>query len=109
MISGDKEIFFDTEGYLKNSADWTETVAQFIAETQENMLISEAHWEIIYFIREFYEKFNTSPTVRMLVKYLEKKHGQEKGSSKYLFRLFPKGPAKQAVKIAGLPRTVRCL
>ncbi|RND26036.1 TusE/DsrC/DsvC family sulfur relay protein, partial [Vibrio cholerae] len=46
---------------------------------------------------------------RMLVKAMEKEHGPEKGNSKYLFKLFPKGPAKQATKLAGLPKPAKCL
>jgi len=47
--------------------------------------------------------------VRMLVKAMAKKYGEEKGNSRYLFRLFPDGPAKQATKIAGLPKPAKCL
>ncbi len=60
-------------------------------------------------MQEFYKEFNTSPAVRMLVKAMEKKYGPEKGNSRYLFKLFPKGPAKQATKLAGLPKPAKCL
>ncbi|HAV2409472.1 TPA: TusE/DsrC/DsvC family sulfur relay protein, partial [Escherichia coli] len=51
----------------------------------------------------------TSPAIRMLVKAMANKFGEEKGNSRYLYRLFPKGPAKQATKIAGLPKPVKCI
>lgn len=71
--------------------------------------LSEAHWEVVHFVRAFYLEFNTSPAVRMLVKAMAQKYGEDKGNSRYLFRLFPKGPAKQATKIAGLPKPAKCL
>lgn len=58
---------------------------------------------------KFYLEFNTSPAIRMLVKAMANKFGEEKGNSRYLYRLFPKGPAKQATKIAGLPKPVKCI
>lgn len=103
-----KEIERDTQGYLKCVTDWSEVVAPLLAE-EEGITLSEAHWEVVFFVRDFYLEFNTSPAVRMLVKAMAKKYGEEKGNSRYLFRLFPKGPAKQATKIAGLPKPVKCL
>ncbi|ORM64484.1 sulfurtransferase TusE [Pantoea rodasii] len=108
MIFAGNEIATDTEGYLKNSADWNEALAAAIAE-QEAIVMSEAHWEVVLFVRAFYQEFNTSPAVRMLVKAMAQKYGEEKGNSRYLFRLFPEGPAKQATKIAGLPKPAKCL
>ncbi len=103
-----REIETDAQGYLKNSADWDEAMAPLLAE-QEAIVLSDAHWEVIRFVREFYLEFNTSPAIRMLVKAMGQKYGEEKGNSRYLFRLFPEGPAKQATKIAGLPKPVKCL
>ncbi|AFP85478.1 sulfur relay protein, TusE/DsrC/DsvC family [secondary endosymbiont of Heteropsylla cubana] len=103
-----RKIKTDSEGYLIYSQEWSKYLAEEIAR-RENITLSKAHWEVIYFIREFYYKYNTSPTMRMLVKCMEKTYGPEKGNSLYLFHLFPQGPAKQATKIAGLPKPVRCL
>lgn len=103
-----REIETDAQGYLKNSADWDEALAPLLAE-QEAITLTDAHWEVICFVREFYLEFNTSPAIRMLVKAMGQKYGEEKGNSRYLFRLFPEGPAKQATKIAGLPKPVKCL
>lgn len=103
-----REIETDAQGYLKNSADWDEALAPRLAE-QEAITLTDAHWEVIRFVREFYLEFNTSPAIRMLVKAMGQKYGEEKGNSRYLFRLFPEGPAKQATKIAGLPKPVKCL
>ncbi|BEN10618.1 sulfurtransferase TusE [Serratia marcescens] len=98
----------DAQGYLKNSADWHEGLASLLA-AQEEIVLTEAHWEVVRFVRDFYQEFNTSPAIRMLVKAMAQKYGEEKGNSRYLYRLFPKGPAKQATKIAGLPKPVKCI
>lgn len=98
----------DAFGYLKNLADWSPELAKAIAEKEQIDLTPE-HWEIIFFVREFYQEYKTSPAIRMLVKSLAQKFGTEKGNSRYLQRLFPDGPAKQATKIAGLPKPAKCL
>ncbi|MGQ8820493.1 TusE/DsrC/DsvC family sulfur relay protein [Bibersteinia trehalosi] len=98
----------DEFGYLKNLDDWSEDLAIAIAH-KEGIELSEAHWEIVLFVREFYQEYKTSPAIRMLVKSLAQKFGEEKGNSRYLQRLFPEGPAKQATKIAGLPKPAKCL
>jgi tRNA 2-thiouridine synthesizing protein E len=102
------EIAVDAEGYLKSTDDWSEALAAHIAGL-EGLTMTEAHWEVVHFVRAFYLEFNTSPAVRMLVKAMAQKYGEEKGNSRYLFRLFPEGPAKQATKIAGLPKPAKCL
>lgn len=103
-----KTIATDAQGYLLHLDDWNEEVAEQIAAI-EGIPLSEAHWEVVQFVRAFYQEYKTSPAIRSLVKAMEQKYGPEKGSSRYLFRLFPKGPAKQATKIAGLPKPAKCL
>jgi len=103
-----KTIDVDGEGYLKNRDDWSEALAEQIAQ-HEGIALSDAHWEVVRFVRAFYLEYNTSPAIRMLVKAMAQKYGEEKGNSRYLFRLFPDGPAKQATKIAGLPKPAKCL
>ncbi|GJJ80612.1 TusE/DsrC/DsvC family sulfur relay protein [Pasteurella canis] len=98
----------DSSGYLLDLNQWNEDVALAIAK-QEQIELTEAHWEIIYFVRQFYQEYKTSPAIRMLVKSLAQKLGEEKGNSRYLQRLFPDGPAKQATKLAGLPKPAKCL
>ena len=103
-----RQIETDKQGYLLDSNDWCEDLAPIIAE-QENITLSEQHWEVVHFVRDFYLEYNTSPAIRMLVKAMAQKLGEEKGNSMYLYKLFPKGPAKQATKIAGLPKPARCI
>ena len=109
MIEFDgQQIETDKEGYLLDSSRWSKALAPVIAE-QENITLSDAHWEVVFFVRDFYEEFDTSPAIRMLVKAMANKLGADKGNSIYLYKLFPKGPAKQATKIAGLPKPARCI
>ncbi|WP_297207420.1 sulfurtransferase TusE [uncultured Pluralibacter sp.] len=107
MLDG-VEIETDSEGYLKESSQWSDALAEAIAQ-KEAITLSPEHWEVVRFVRDFYLEFNTSPAIRMLVKAMANKFGEEKGNSRYLYRLFPKGPAKQATKIAGLPKPVKCI
>lgn len=103
-----RSIAIDQDGYLKNLQEWTPEIAAAIAR-QENIYLTEAHWEIISLLQEFYREFEISPAMRALVKFTEKKLGTEKGKSVYLLQLFPPSPAKIASKIAGLPRPANCL
>lgn len=108
LTLNEKIIETDAQGYLKHGSDWSEALASQLA-AQEEIDMTDAHWEVIYFVRHFYREFNTSPAVRLLVKSMADKYGPEKGSSRYLYRLFPKGPAMQASKLAGLPKPVKCI
>lgn len=103
-----KTIDTDEEGYLTNLADWNEDVAKVLAE-QDELEITENHWEVITFLREYYDEYQIAPAVRVLTKAIGKKLGPEKGNSKYLYELFPYGPAKQACRFAGLPKPTGCV
>lgn len=98
----------DEEGYLVNLADWNEDIAKVIAQG-ENVEMSPNHWEVVNFLRDYYNEYQIAPAVRVLTKAIGKQLGEEKGNSKYLYELFPYGPAKQACKIAGLPKPTGCV
>lgn len=98
----------DKLGYLSDYTQWQEEMVDYLAE-QESIELTDAHWEVIRFVREFYLEYETSPAIRALVKAMAAKFGPDKGNSRYLQRLFPKGPAKQATKLAGLPKPAKCL
>jgi tRNA 2-thiouridine synthesizing protein E len=98
----------DEEGYLVNLADWNKDIADAIAKS-ENVDMSENHWEVVNFLREYYDEYQIAPAVRVLTKAIGKQLGEDKGNSKYLYELFPYGPAKQACKIAGLPKPTGCV
>jgi len=98
----------DEEGYLTDISVWNKDLAVLIAKDEE-IEMSEDHWEVINFLRQYYEDFQIAPAVRVLTKAIKKKMGKEKGNSKYLYELFPYGPGKQACKIAGLPKPTGCI
>jgi tRNA 2-thiouridine synthesizing protein E len=98
----------DEEGYLVNLADWNEDIAKVIAQG-ENVDMTVNHWEVVNFLRQYYDEYQIAPAVRVLTKAIGKQLGEEKGNSKYLYELFPYGPAKQACKIAGLPKPTGCV
>ncbi|MBC8342563.1 MAG: TusE/DsrC/DsvC family sulfur relay protein [Bacteroidetes bacterium] len=98
----------DEEGYLANLSEWNKEVAAFMANL-DDCALSDDHWEIIAFLREYYDEYQIAPAVRVLTKAVGKKLGKEKGNSKYLYELFPYGPAKQACKYAGLPKPTGCV
>ncbi|MNN99777.1 Sulfurtransferase TusE [compost metagenome] len=64
---------------------------------------------MINFVRDFYLQYKKSPAIRALTKAMKQEFGEEKANSRYLYRLFPEGPAKQATKLAGLPKPARCI
>lgn len=107
QLAGEK-IETDKEGYLLDSRLWNMQVANHIA-TLENIEMTEEKWQVVNFVREFYITYDTSPAIRALVKAMQNQYGIDKGNSRYLYRLFPKGPAKIATKLAGLPKPARCL
>ena len=103
-----KQLAVDGEGYLANLNDWEPEVANIMAK-QDNLELTDEHWDIINFLREYYEEYQNAPAVRVLTKAVGKKLGKDKGNSKYLYGLFPYGPAKQACRFAGLPKPTGCV
>lgn len=98
----------DEEGYITNLSDWNQELAALIAK-DENIDMNDEHWEVVKFLRDYYEEYQIAPAVRVLIKAVKKSMGKEKGNNKYLYTLFPYGPAKQACKIAGLPKPTGCV
>ncbi|MEI7994863.1 MAG: TusE/DsrC/DsvC family sulfur relay protein [Methylococcaceae bacterium] len=96
------------QGFLVNSFDWNKDVAIRMAELN-NISLNEAHWEIIVFIRHYYQQYKHLPNARVFTKAIAKTLGGEKGNSRYLHNLFPDGPLKYACKLAGLPKPPTCL
>lgn len=99
---GGKQIEVDEDGFILDPAIWDQAVAADIARTEDVEELSEAHWKIINYLREYYQKFGIAPMIRKLCK--------ETGSDlKTIYELFPSGPAKGACKIAGLPKPTGCV
>ncbi|WP_367650898.1 TusE/DsrC/DsvC family sulfur relay protein [Methylomonas sp. ZR1] len=96
------------DGFLRDAGQWNRAVADELARL-EGIEISDSHWEILLYIRDYYQKFQHLPNARMFVAAIRKQFGEDKGNSRYLQKLFPQGPLKYACKIAGLPKPPTCL
>lgn len=103
-----KQYEVDEEGYLQDWEAWKEGMAQVMA-TQDGITLGGEHWEIIKFLRDYFIKFQIAPPIKVLVKEIAKAMGPEKGNTKYLYSLYPGGPAKQACRYAGLPKPTGCV
>lgn len=97
-----KMIEFDDDGHLKNLNDWNEEIAKELAKEEGISELTDRHWVVINYMRQEYQKVGDAPSIRKLTK--------ESGvDTKELYQLFPKGPAKKAAKIAGLPKPKGCI
>ncbi len=106
-VNGTK-IEHDEEGYITDLSAWNKELAEIIAK-DENIEMDDERWEVVNFLRDYYDEYQIAPAVRVLIKAVKKSMGKEKGNNKYLYTLFPYGPAKQACKIAGLPKPTGCV
>ena len=94
------ELETDAEGYLLEPSFDDETVNVIAAA--ENITLTDAHWEVINYLRDQYREKGATPNFRNMVKGMDEiRPGVD---SKYLYDLFPIGPAKQGPKVAGLPQ-----
>ncbi|MEE8321550.1 MAG: TusE/DsrC/DsvC family sulfur relay protein [Gammaproteobacteria bacterium] len=103
-----KSLATDPEGFLLDPDDWNREIAILLAK-QDGIDLSESHWEIIDFCRGYYQEYRIIPIMRILVKAISRRLGIEKGKSRYLYRLFPQGPVRQASRYAGLPKPPSCI
>ncbi|MDI6889970.1 MAG: TusE/DsrC/DsvC family sulfur relay protein [Thermodesulfovibrionales bacterium] len=103
-----KEYDMDEDGFLQDWEAWEEGMAPELAK-MEGVELDDRHWELIRYLRDYYIKYQIAPPIKMLVKEMAKAFGPEKGNTKYLYQLFPGGPAKQACKFAGLPKPTGCV
>ena len=95
-------LALDADGNLANRNDWSEAIARELAAQEGIPELTPPHWAVINFMRSVFEKEGDSPSIRRLTK--------ESGvDTKALYQLFPKGPAKKAARIAGLPKPKGCI
>ena len=95
-------IELNEEGFLTDPDQWSDEVATELARREGLDPLTERHWQVIRFMRAEYEAKGTGPTVRVLAK-------TSGVGVKELYQLFPKGPAKLAAKIAGIPKPRGCI
>lgn len=103
-----KQLELDNDGFLMHADEWDETVAIALAK-REGIKLTDAHWEVLHIIRDFYHRRGLSPIMRIMVKLLELTCGPEKGNALYLRSLFDDNAAIAANRIAGLPRPTNCI
>lgn len=96
------------DGYMVDRTLWTPEIAEVIAE-RDGIHLTKRHWEVLHFLRDYYAEFMISPNVRILAKHLRERWGDDRFDRDELYRLFPKGPAFQGTKIAGLPKPYDCI
>jgi tRNA 2-thiouridine synthesizing protein E len=102
MTLNDLVLELDPEGFLRDATQWNEAVAEAIARTNGIPVLTENHWRVIRFMRQAWLANGQAPTIRTL--------GKESGVDvKTLYQLFPKGPAKLAAKLAGIPKPHGCI
>jgi dissimilatory sulfite reductase related protein len=101
-LIADAPVDVDAEGFLTNADQWNEQIAEAIARQNGIAELTERHWLVVRFMRERYLTGGEAPSIRAL--------GKESGVSvKELYGLFPKGPAKLAAKIGGIPKPKGCI
>jgi TusE/DsrC/DsvC family sulfur relay protein len=104
LVDGEA-VLTDQEGYILDMTAWSEGFAQAQA-AKEGLTLSEEHWQVIRFIRDFYDEHNVQAQVRDMVRHFREAWGLEKGNSRYLHDLFPMGgPQKQGNRVAGVRKT----
>lgn len=101
-LLGGMEIEIDEEGFMQEPEKWNQAIAEDLAKFENAYPLSEDHWNVINYLRNFYLKSKIAPPVRMLCK-------QTGFDLKHINQLFPNGPAKGACKVAGLPKPTGCM
>jgi len=99
---GGVSIEVDEDGFIVNPDDWNESVATALSGGEGVDEVTEEHWKVMHYLRDYYQKFGVAPMIRKLCK--------ETGFPlKKIYDLFPSGPAKGACKLAGLPKPTGCV
>jgi TusE/DsrC/DsvC family sulfur relay protein len=97
-----KDVELDEDGFLVNPDDWSNDMVEYFASVEDVSQLTENHWKMINYLRDYFKKFGVAPMVRKLCK--------DTGFSlKEVYEMFPSGPAKGACKLAGLPKPTGCV
>jgi TusE/DsrC/DsvC family sulfur relay protein len=101
-LIADAPVDVDAEGFLTDAEQWNERIAEAIAAQNGVPELTDRHWLVVRFMRDRYLTTGAAPSIRAL--------GKESGVPvKELYQLFPKGPAKLAAKIGGIPKPTGCI
>lgn len=96
------QVAVDEDGFLEDPSQWSEGIAGALAKMEEVDEMTDDHWKVVNYLRNYYQEFGIAPMIRKLCK-------QTGFKLKEIYTLFPTGPAKGACKIAGLPKPTGCV
>ena len=99
---GDLKIDVDEDGFMQEPDMWNQEVAVALASTEGVSELTDEHWKIVNYLRDYYAEFQIAPMIRKLCK-------QTGFPLKKIYELFPSGPAKGACKVAGLAKPTGCV
>ncbi len=99
---GELTLEIDEDGFIQDPDVWDEGVAKSLAVTEGVGDMTDEHWKVVNYLREYYLEYGVAPMIRRLCKSTGFKLG-------YIYELFPSGPAKGACKVAGLPKPTGCV
>jgi tRNA 2-thiouridine synthesizing protein E len=102
LVVGELTVEVDEDGFIQEPEKWNEAVAKVLAKTEGVEDMTDEHWHLVNYLRDYYAKFGIAPMIRKLCK--------ETGFPlKKVYELFPSGPAKGACKVAGLAKPTGCV
>jgi tRNA 2-thiouridine synthesizing protein E len=99
---GDVTLEIDEDGFIQEPERWNEDVALALAKTEGVEEMTDEHWKLVNYLREYYLEYGIAPMIRKLCKATGFKLNK-------VYELFPSGPAKGACKVAGLPKPTGCV
>ena len=108
MNEKDELPALDENGHLLHITDWSPLVAKKLAQ-RDGIVLDDRHWQLIEFVRQYYDDFGIAPGMRLLVASLRKRLGAGKANSRYLYQLLPDSPARQLACYAGFAKPVSCI
>jgi tRNA 2-thiouridine synthesizing protein E len=105
LSGGQSAVDNGAPAYLVHPDDWSEEFVYALAKN-ESLELTDEHWQVIRYLRSYYNDYHVQVTVRDMIKYFRKEWDRERGNNRYLHELFPNGgPQKQGNRLAGLLRT----
>jgi dissimilatory sulfite reductase related protein len=97
-----KNVDVDEDGFIEEPGDWNEELAASLGKIEGVDEMTDEHWVVVHYLRDYYQQFGIAPMVRKLCK-------ETKTPLKRMYELYPSGPAKGACKVAGLPKPTGCV
>ncbi len=102
LVVGDMKLEMDEDGFIQEPEKWNNDVALALANTEGVDDLTDGHWKVVNYLRDYYLKFGSAPMIRKLCKETGYKLNE-------IYDMFPTGPAKGACKVAGLPKPTGCV